>query len=204
VDDWIGGLPPLIKAAALGDLQEVSRLLAAGESPNAIDEHNLWTALHAAAGRRRHEIVSLLLSAGADPHLMAGDDVSPLFNAAGPGDEESVRLLLQSGADPRSRDSRTGGEPLHAAAEWGNAPTARLLIDAGADVNALDDYGGSPLMDAAESGDLDTVELLLDSGADPSASRPPERGGALVGLRPEALAERLGFADIAALITLRS
>ncbi|XP_065591717.1 ankyrin repeat domain-containing protein 40-like [Cyrtonyx montezumae] len=59
----------LREAAALGDAEEVRRLLAAGADVNSRNEIDGWTCLHWACKRSHAPVVSLLLDAGADPRI---------------------------------------------------------------------------------------------------------------------------------------
>ncbi|KAM4031583.1 ankyrin repeat domain-containing protein 40 [Anomaloglossus baeobatrachus] len=56
----------LREAAALGDLEEVSKLLGAGADVNSQNEINGWTCLHWACKRNHLRVVTFLLEAGAD------------------------------------------------------------------------------------------------------------------------------------------
>jgi ankyrin repeat protein len=91
--------------------QVISGLLAAGADPNAsvpaqdprTGELGRATPLAAAAAAGCVGAVRLLLSAGANLELAAGDDGdTPLMHAARYGRPEVLRLLLDAGADPGS------------------------------------------------------------------------------------------------------
>ncbi|XP_021270921.1 ankyrin repeat domain-containing protein 40 isoform X3 [Numida meleagris] len=60
----------LREAAALGDAEEVRRLLALGVSPNAQNEVNGWTCLHWACKRNHAPVVAQLLLGGADAEIL--------------------------------------------------------------------------------------------------------------------------------------
>ncbi|XP_058708222.1 ankyrin repeat domain-containing protein 40-like [Poecile atricapillus] len=60
----------LREAAALGDVAEVQRLLAAGADIDSRNEINGWTCLHWACKRNHAQVVSCLLEAGADKHIL--------------------------------------------------------------------------------------------------------------------------------------
>ncbi|XP_042721088.1 ankyrin repeat domain-containing protein 40 [Lagopus leucura] len=61
----------LREAAALGDAEEVRRLLALGVSPNAQNEVNGWTCLHWACKRNHAAVVAQLLLCGADKEILS-------------------------------------------------------------------------------------------------------------------------------------
>ncbi|XP_049667777.1 ankyrin repeat domain-containing protein 40-like [Accipiter gentilis] len=60
----------LREAAALGDVEEVRRLLGAGADINSRNEINGWTCLHWACKRNHAQVVSCLLGAGADKQIL--------------------------------------------------------------------------------------------------------------------------------------
>ncbi|XP_043384305.1 ankyrin repeat domain-containing protein 40 isoform X2 [Chelonia mydas] len=60
----------LREAAALGDLEEVRRLLRSGADVNSPNEINGWTCLHWACKRNHAEVVSCLIDAGADKEIL--------------------------------------------------------------------------------------------------------------------------------------
>ncbi|XP_065708277.1 ankyrin repeat domain-containing protein 40 [Patagioenas fasciata] len=60
----------LREAAALGDAEEVQRLVELGVSPNSQNEVNGWTCLHWACKRNHAAVVAYLLRAGADKDIL--------------------------------------------------------------------------------------------------------------------------------------
>ncbi|NXT17993.1 ANR40 protein, partial [Syrrhaptes paradoxus] len=60
----------LREAAALGDAEEVRRLVELGVSPNSQNEVNGWTCLHWACKRNHAPVVAYLLHAGADKEIL--------------------------------------------------------------------------------------------------------------------------------------
>jgi ankyrin repeat protein len=186
---WLDDYPEPIRAAALGKVRRVRRLLDAGESPAQLSPDGDWSALHAAATRRHPRVVALLLAAGVPVDLECSNGITPLLNAAGEGDAESVRLLLAAGANPLQSNSRLGSQPLDRAVDFDNVRVVRLLITAGADPNFVDDHGFTLVMTGAESGALRSVRLLLELGADPSSVVPP--GHDLAGMSAADLARRM-------------
>lgn len=166
--DYLASLPPLVHAAAVGDIGSVRAGLTEGASPNEHDDSG-WTALHAAATRGHPAVVAVLLGAGADVDARS-EGMTPLLNAAGPTPSgDVIRLLLEAGADPNAADERFGWTPLSRAADYGNEDAAALLIEFGADVHHNDPEGFSLLMTAAEAGSEGVVRHLLLAGADPTA-----------------------------------
>ena len=103
-----GGVTPLMLAARLGHGAIVTRLLAAGAAVNASDERGFTPLFHACYDpdddRGRHDVVEILLAAGADKEARIGFGVRPLMYAAGNGEAGVVEALLRAGADPMARN----------------------------------------------------------------------------------------------------
>jgi ankyrin repeat protein len=106
------------------------------------------TALMRAAFAGDVELVKLLLTHGANPHIMSSDKETTLMAACGTGFINGYNR------------QRTPAERLE---------VVKLLIDLGEDVNAADGYGITPLMVAANLGDIAIVQYLVDRGADLAA-----------------------------------
>nr|XP_056710985.1 ankyrin repeat domain-containing protein 40-like [Euleptes europaea] len=67
----------LREAAALGDVEEVERLVGFGVNVNSQNEINGWTCLHWACKRNHAQVVSYLLSAGADKEILTVKEERP-------------------------------------------------------------------------------------------------------------------------------
>ncbi len=76
-----------------------------------------------------HEILELLLGAGADPNQRGLNDYTPLHWAAGDGDERAERLLLAHGADVTARTRIDDCEtPREVAERAGHRAITALLV----------------------------------------------------------------------------
>lgn len=162
--DLLDAVPPLVGAAARGDVAAVQQLLD-DRDPNEADIDG-WSALHAAAVFDHASVVELLLAAGADVDARTTSGFTPLLNAAQAG-AEVARALLQAGADPDAQ-ADSGWRPLDRFASYGNAHGLRLIIAStklSVDVRD-DDHEPTALMDAAEVGSVECAELLVAAGAD--------------------------------------
>ena len=135
----------LLRAAVLGNDDEVLRLLGLGVD---VDSRDRWC--EDVAQRAAAEV-----------------NGTPLCNAASRGHAGTVGILLDADADPDLR-SEQGGTPLHLAAGGGFAPIVGLLLAAGARTKYPSYNGMTPLVAAAWHGDSDIVGQLLDA-----AERPP-------------------------------
>mgnify|MGYP002624807085 CR=1 FL=1 len=148
----------LIEAVHNGDTAAIQDYLAAGASPNTVDEKTGESILAIATWKNDLAVVELLLDLGADPNFV-GTTAWPLENAAGQGNTEIVELLLQHDAEMEVQDE-DGGTPLIDAAAGGHPEIVDLLLDAGADPRHRDRYGKRAILFAAEKGHSVIVERL--------------------------------------------
>ena len=136
----------------------IRKLLDAGANPNAVVNNTprarmregsprivFATALMRAAFSGDLELTKLLLSRGADPHIVSKDRETTLMAASGTG-------FINGYSKGRSAAERL--------------EVVKLLVQAGEDVNAADNYGITPLMVAANMGEVPIIQYLIDQGAD--------------------------------------
>ena len=116
-------------------------------------------ALVEAAEAGHHDLVRVLIKAGADVNHRTGSGRSALMRAAMRGHAPCVSALLSAGADVNITDSYQE-TALVCAAVNGHADCLRSLIRAGADVNR-----GAALVRTAGNGYDECVALLLKAGA---------------------------------------
>lgn len=158
-------------AAAVGDLDAVTRLLQLGLSVDATDARGA-TALIRAAGAGHAALAVHLLDAGADFTRMAHGGVHALAAAVSARREAIVRTLLSHGVSPDLRIAGIGTS-LTLACALGEARIVEALLEAGADPEAADAQGGTPLHAIAQyafgCGDVviarSMFERLLRAGA---------------------------------------
>jgi ankyrin repeat protein/predicted Ser/Thr protein kinase len=160
--------PPLIIAAARGNLPIVTSLLDAGADVNAVDRRGT-TALSEAVDGGHAEIARMLLDRGADANAARATGVTSLMIAAARGNQTLVEMLLGVGGDVNASDQR-GWTALSGAVDGGHDEIARLLLGRDADANVARGTGVTPLMIAAARGNLAVVKMLADAGADVNAS----------------------------------
>lgn len=171
---------PIACSAESGNLRKVKALLNTGKVDINAESHNpLMIAVSAARteGCRNTcasslqgpmcaacEIVSLLLSHGADPNMRRSGRNSALMVASKKGMNRICKLLIDHGALIDARDER-GFSPLMKSAADGYDSMVKFLIDHGAPINAQDDCGVSSLKKSAAGGHESTVKLLISNGA---------------------------------------
>jgi ankyrin repeat protein len=125
----------IFDAAAMGDADRTTALLAAEPASARAWSADGFTALHFAAFLGGPEVVRVLIGAGADVGAVARNEmkVQPLHSAAAAarGNVESSRLLLEAGADPNARQQRDF-TPMDEAVLNGNDELIALLERYGA------------------------------------------------------------------------
>ena len=160
------------------EIAKVRLLKDRGANVNVASTRGRTALFLAAMSDRSADIARLLISAGADVHVVDGMKMTVLHAAALGNDTETVRLLVDAGLDVNATDFQ-GFTPLIYASSNGNLAVARLLLAKGADVNAVSGDGlfqkvkagtlaqgrYTPLIMAAPFGSTQLVKTLLDAGA---------------------------------------
>ena len=118
-------VPPIIKAAAKGDLKEIKALLAKGVKVDAAMKRGV-TALMAAAGLGKIGSVKLLLENGANPNAADSSGRTALMASAYGGNAEIAKLLLDKGAKANLKD-KSGMTALDYATKRGKDNVKKLL-----------------------------------------------------------------------------
>ena len=118
---------PLHVAAGLGNLEEVKKLLKAGNSINSQDAFGA-TPLLVAMVSGKEEIVDFLLSRKANPKISAKDGYTIMHGAAFSGKKSLVKKALSFDLDVNSRYGKSGITPVDVAEDSGDAlPYLRSL-----------------------------------------------------------------------------
>src|SRR5437870_763329 len=156
------GATPLMYAAAVGSLDAMNRLLAAGAEVNA---RNALGSSALTWATKDISKVRLLLDRGAAANVTSIPGRTPLLVATMHNPSAAVvKLLIARGADAHAAD-KLQANALHTAAVAADVETLRTLLDAKVDVNARDAADFTPRMVAAASGSVEAVKLLLSRGA---------------------------------------
>ena len=172
-----------MRAARVGDTDELSRLLHLGMDPGRyvlVDQGMVSplaeqvTALHLAAFGGHLVACRLLLANGAEVDALtlplerreSGD--TALMRAVWGRSLAVAELLLEAGADVDDVDGLTGDTPLLAAARSGQPSMCQLLLKHGADLETFNQDGESAL-DLAD--DSETLEVLQAWRASKKAER---------------------------------
>ncbi len=151
-------------AAAMGDLPQLEKCLAAGREAVEMYSTDGWTPLHLAAYFRRKEAVKLLLDAGAPVLARSTNALNnhPLHAAAAGKSRDIIAMLLERGADVNATQA-AGWTALHAAAQNGDAEMVKVLLAAGANANLRADNNQLPLDLALGGGHQSVVDLLMEA-----------------------------------------
>lgn len=170
---------PLLRAVALGSLDEMKAAIENGADLEALDwwERTAWLLAIQTGDIAK---VRFLQEHGADIQVHGRCGNPPLFYAIDIHHVRMLRWILDSGADIEGTDE-FATTPLMQAAEGGDAEMVAELLQAGARVDAEKEYDQSALSFAQTS---EVARLLLDAGANPSRL-PVEGRRALLGLGPE-------------------
>jgi ankyrin repeat protein len=172
-------MPPLMRAAWRGQVDEVRRLLKEGADVNQTMDLGV-SALMLAASFGHLDVIKVLLDAGADPNGVAGLShplviITPLNAAMNRRNKkrlETIDLLIAGGAKVNTASALQS--PLENAITNRDIEMVRAFLDRGADVNWPDQFGRTVLWRAVSDvngPDVRIVKLLLEGGANPNKSR---------------------------------
>jgi len=163
----------LANAVVDKDLNTLDSLLQSGIDINITEEDKGATVLLIASSFKDYEdIVSYLISSGADVNFTGKDGKTPLMWAAG-NSLESTKILLENGADVNAKGN--DGMTAFIQSTFGilskkvSTDVMDLLLENGADVNSAltgkDASGWTALLFASINGDIELAEYLILKGA---------------------------------------
>jgi ankyrin repeat protein len=160
------GRTPLMHAAAIGTIESVGTLVAAGAKVNSADSFGMTPLMF---GVRDLAKARLFLENNADPNARTKlGQTALLIAASNAGSIEIIRALVAKGADPKIT-GLAGRTALTLAAGANDLTMVQYFLDRGVDVNSsytTDKDGYTALMAAATQLNTPMVRLLLAKGAD--------------------------------------
>lgn len=162
---------PLAAAAVSDAVDEVRRLLEAGDPPDDADTHGL-TPLMWAARDNALAAMAVLLDAGANVNARdTNNHWTPLLHAIHKQRPPAVSVLLERGADPNA--AAPGGiAPILMAADDADPAMVRLLLAHGANPRIEGPGGVTPLTQAVSGGAMtDFIDRPLLGGCHPATVR---------------------------------
>jgi ankyrin repeat protein len=135
------GATPLNDAACAGSLDTVRFLLGQGAEIDAYDSYFRSALSHACLfdrpdAREYQTVVRVLLDAGADANLGAGDFDPPITYALFQANPSTLEMLLNHGADANVKNA-WGLTPLHFAGKYRNRAAVPILLAHGARVGDI-------------------------------------------------------------------
>jgi ankyrin repeat protein len=189
----VGAYTGLLAAAAGGDLAALETGLNNGANPDVRDAYGR-TPLHVAAYTGQHEVMRLLVAAGADPNALESDRYDIVTIAAVANDVPTLEVALALGAKTTNVTSPYDGTALIAAAHLGHVEVVGILVGAGAPLDHVNNLGWTALIESIVLGDggprhTETLKLLVDGGANVDLADSNGRS-------PRALAQSRGFAEM--------
>ncbi|HVF66698.1 MAG TPA: ankyrin repeat domain-containing protein [Pyrinomonadaceae bacterium] len=159
---------PLVKAVFEHNVPAAKNLIALGADVNVLDKATDTTALMQAVTNGDAEMVSALISAGADVNMKASNGDTALTRLGDGATVALVRALTSAGAKVNHKN-RFGSTALINTAEYDAPEVLKELLESGAKADAKNKSGRTALMEAAQYGLVENVKLLLDAGADVNA-----------------------------------
>lgn len=154
---------PLIKAAYKNELASVATLIPITPDINANDSDTGVNAISYAIANHNHEMVNLLLSAGATLNNVTTQGRTPLMYLNDGASGEFVHALISAGANVNA-STESGETVLMAAATSSKIEVFKELVAAGAKLDVKDENGNTILMRAAENDDPGVARLLIEAG----------------------------------------
>lgn len=135
---------------------------------NERDNETGKTPLYLACWQAGVDMVSFLLSVGADPNIPnEKKSMFPIVVAAQMKKADVVNILLDAGADLNA--GINGWRAIHSAAKHHSPEIIKILAAHGADLNTCSKEG-PPIMVASKYGSLSACKALLELGANPKVS----------------------------------
>ena len=163
----------LANAVVNKDLNMLDSLLNAGIDINVTEEDRGATVLLIACSFKDYEnVVSILISRGADVNFKGKDGRTPLMWAAG-NSLETTKILLENGVDVKAKGDDGMNAFIQSAfgilSKKVDTEVMDLLLENGADVNSelsgKDAAGWTALLFASVNGDIELAEYLILQGA---------------------------------------
>jgi ankyrin repeat protein len=156
---------PLMLACEKGHLEVVEMLVEARKGLGLEErDHDGMTALQHAVHGGHKDVVTFLLSKGAEANTRDEQGSTPFMGACWKGHLDVAQILHGvtegQGLEERDNDGRTA---LHDAARGGHKEVVAFLLLKGAEANSRDVVGATSLMLACEEGHLEVVQMLLEA-----------------------------------------
>lgn len=144
-----------------GDLATTLSHLRSGADVNGLDPEG-FTPLMIASGLGQPQMVELLLTAGANVHIIDPRmGATALHKAAQSGNTDVIKLLLDKGSFIDQQSPVLGNTPLMDAISYRNEKAVRLLLERGARITILNHWQQTA-QDIAQMEALSTIVHLIE------------------------------------------
>nr|XP_034376926.1 ankyrin repeat domain-containing protein 26-like [Arvicanthis niloticus] len=150
---------PLQRAATVGDLDTLERLIHSNEHHVDESDRRGRTSMHYACAHNHPEAVILLLENESNINIQDDEGSTPLIKATQQENVDCVSLLLSHNADPNLIDLN-GNTAFHHAVSRGNIPIVKMLLEHNVDFEAKNRFGITPVELAAFNNKPEMVEFL--------------------------------------------
>ena len=157
--DWLAG--PLMVSIRAGNMNLFTKLIDAGA------DVDFSPCIRAVIENGDHEMLSMLLTRGADTETVDSRGMTPLMFALQSRTDhatQAARTLLAAGAAVEARDDNLMSA-LDLASSAGETGIMQAIIDRGVDVNEIGFEGQSALFYAIQSGVVCAIDVLVKAGA---------------------------------------
>jgi ankyrin repeat protein len=161
--------PALFRAARFGLVNDATKLLKLQKPDLETNIVDSWTALHISAQNGFHQVVDLLLKAGANKEAKTDSCQTALHIAARNGHDPVIELLLKAGANIEAK-TETHETALSIAIDNSRSSVVDLLLRWNPNLESrVYEEGWTALHCAAREGKESLVQQLLDHNADITA-----------------------------------
>nr|XP_034375827.1 ankyrin repeat domain-containing protein 7-like [Arvicanthis niloticus] len=150
---------PLQRAATVGDLDTLERLIHSSEHHVDESDRRGRTSMHYACAHNHPEAVILLLENASNINIQDDEGSTPLIKATQQENVDCVSLLLSHNADPNLIDVNGNTAFLHAVSR-GNIPIVKMLLEHNVDFEAKNRFGITPVELAAFNNKPEMVKFL--------------------------------------------